>query len=89
MRKLKYSVLKTSIHEDLQGDMDIDIHLDDFHNDMDLDIKLDDYIPMNKTNNDVFLRKLGLKVNPSPDSPPHEEPYIQMDDNEAIVANGY
>lgn len=65
--------------------MDINIDLDNLKiEEMDDKVNLNDCIPMNKTNNDVFFSKLYAKVNPTPDNPPHEEPYLHMHGNEAI-----
>lgn len=87
------------VMDNLQGDMDVGISMDDlqggidvgtdmeFNNepDMDVDNEPDDCIHMNTTKNDEFLSKLCPKVQATPNSPPHEEPYVQMDESEVIA----
>ena len=38
---------------------------------------------MTKTINDMFLSKLCPNVQSTPYNPPHDDPYVQMDDNES------
>lgn len=66
------------VMEDLHVEGEFEINLNELQGNMADNVEDVHCIPMNKTLNDDFLNKLWPMVQPIPNNPPHEDPYVHI-----------